>query len=184
MFLVQEVIWNYGAGVAARKMFSPRNEKWLWMVKDAGHYVFNLDDVRDPNVKYPNQKKNGRLKVNPSGKNPSDVWQIPKVTTGEKRTGQRAAKERTAHPAQFPEAVIRRIVLACSNRDDLILDPLAGSGTTGAVALSLGRYCILVEKDSSYVEMAARRLSNVTVMEPLPMAPREPQPVHQIAINL
>ena len=62
-YLLQEVVWNYSAGVACRKRFSPRNEKLLWFVKDPKSYVFNLDDVRDPDVKYPNQKKNGKLNV-------------------------------------------------------------------------------------------------------------------------
>ena len=71
-YLVQEVVWNYGAGVAARRAFSPRNEKFLWYTKSPDHYVFDLDSVRDPNVKYPNQRKNGRKRVNPRGKNPTD----------------------------------------------------------------------------------------------------------------
>jgi adenine-specific DNA-methyltransferase len=85
MHFLQEVVWNYAAGVAARKSFSPRNEKLLWYVKNPASYTFNLDDVRDPNVKYPNQKKNGKLKCNPLGKNPTDVWEIPKVTSGKDR---------------------------------------------------------------------------------------------------
>ena len=60
-FLIQEVVWNYGAGVASSSSFSPRNEKFLWYVKDAENYAFDLDAVRDPDVKYPNQKKNGKL---------------------------------------------------------------------------------------------------------------------------
>lgn len=51
-FLVQEVVWSYGAGVAAKRSFSPRNEKFLWYVKNPDDYVFNLDAVRDPKVKY------------------------------------------------------------------------------------------------------------------------------------
>ena len=66
-FLIQEIVWNYGAGVAGRLFYSPRNEKFLWYVKNEKEYTFNLDDVRDPNVKYPNQKKNGKLKCNPLG---------------------------------------------------------------------------------------------------------------------
>ena len=57
-FLLQEVVWNYGAGVAAKKYFSPRNEKFMWFVKDESSYTFELDRVRDKDVKYPNQKKN------------------------------------------------------------------------------------------------------------------------------
>ena len=124
---MQEVVWNYGAGVACRNSFSPRNEKFLWYVKSEKRYTFNLDDVRDPDVKYPNQKKEGKLRCNPNGKNPSDVWTIPKVTSGEKR----ASSERTLHPAQFPSAVIERVVLASSDPGDLILDPFMGWGDGG-----------------------------------------------------
>lgn len=154
-FLLQEVVWNYGAGVAAKKYFSPRNEKFMWFVKDESSYTFELDRVRDKNVKYPNQKKNGILKCNPLGKNPTDVWQFPKVTSG----ANRSSVERTAHPAQFPEKVIERIVLACSNEGDLVLDPFMGSGTTAAVCQRLNRRCIGFELRNDYVDIVAERVT-------------------------
>lgn len=154
-YLVQEVVWNYGAGVAARTSFSPRNEKFLWYVKDADRYTFNLDDVRDPDVKYPNQKKNGKLKCNPLGKNPTDVWAFPKVTSGTNRS----STERTPHPAQFPEAVIERIIKACSNTGDVVLDPFVGSGTSAVVARRLDRYAIGFEASEAYLaDVAVPRL--------------------------
>jgi len=155
MFLQQEVVWNYGAGVAGKRFFSPRNEKFLWYLKNSDSYTFNLDQIRDPNVKYPNQKKNGKIKVNPIGKNPSDVWEFPKVTSG----AGRASKERTPHPAQFPIAVIDRIILGCSNSNDLIMDPFLGSGTTAAVAIRRGRYCVGFEIRKDYCDIACERLS-------------------------
>jgi len=153
-YLMQEIVWHYGAGVAARQAFSPRNEKFLWYVKSPDTYAFNLDEIRDPDVKYPNQKKNGRLKCNPLGKNPSDVWILPKVTSGTNRS----SKERTAHPAQFPVAVIERIIRASSEPGDVILDPFMGSGTTALVASKLGRRVIGFELSSRYVEVAISRL--------------------------
>lgn len=153
-YMIQEVVWHYGAGVNTKKMLSPRNEKFLWYVKNPNSYVFNLDDIRDPNVKYPNQKKNGKLKCNPLGKNPSDVWEFPKVTSGEKRS----SKERTTHPAQFPVAVIDRIVKGCSNRGDLVLDPFMGSGTTAVAALDNRRKAIGFEIKEEYCEIAANRI--------------------------
>lgn len=153
-FLVQEIVWNYGAGVAGRRFFSPRNEKFLWYVKDSKKYQFNLDDVRDPNVKYPNQKKNGKLRCNPLGKNPGDVWQFPKVTSGRNR----ASKERTPHPAQFPRKVIKRIVKASSNEGDVVLDPFMGSGTTAVVSIGLGRPVIGFEIREDYCRIAAKRI--------------------------
>jgi len=157
-FLVQEVVWNYGAGVAGRKFLSPRNEKLLWYVKDEEQYIFNLDEVRDKNVKYPNQKKNGKLKCNPLGKNPSDVWQMPKVTSGQNRS----SKERTPHPAQFPEQLIDRIIKMSSNQGDLIIDPFLGSGTTAVVALANNRKVIGFELDPNYCTFAVKRIQNLT----------------------
>ncbi len=154
--LIQEIIWHYSAGVAGKRFLSPRNEKFLWYVKNKDNYTFNLDDIRDPNVKYPNQKKNGKIKVNPKGKNPTDVWQFPKVTSGRNR----ASKERTPHPAQFPVTVIERIVKASSNPGELILDAFIGSGTTAEVALSLERPVFGFEIKSDYCQIAANRLNS------------------------
>lgn len=156
-FLIQEVVWNYRAGVAGKLFFSPRNEKFLWYVKDRNAYVFNLDDVRDPDVKYPNQKKNGKLKCNPLGKNPTDVWQIPKVTSG----ADRSSKERTSHPAQFPTELVSRIILASSSPRDVVLDPFAGSGSLLEAAIKTGRKAIGIEINKEYVAIAAERLGKV-----------------------
>jgi len=92
--------------------------------------------------------------VNPLGKNPSDVWQFPKVTSGTDR----ASKERTDHPAQFPVAVVERIVRACSNVGDLVLDPFMGSGSTAEVGLRAQRAVVGFEIEPRYVATAARRL--------------------------
>lgn len=156
-YVVQEVVWNYGAGVACRQRFSPRNEKFLWCVKDPKDYVFNLDDVRDPDVKYPNQKKNGKLRCNPLGKNPSDVWLFPKVTSG----ADRSSPERTAHPAQYPIAVVERIIRASSNEGDLVLDPFMGSGSTAEAAMRSGRRSLGFEILPEYLGIVEERLGRV-----------------------
>lgn len=174
-FLMQEIVWNYGAGVAGRKFYSPRNEKFLWYIKDENDYTFNLDAVRDTNVKYPNQKKNGKIKVNPLGKNPSDVWQFPKVTSG----ANRSSKERTKHPAQFPEAVIERIIKASSQPGDLILDPFIGSGTTAAVALRLGRSVLGFEINPYYCQLASCRVEAALKLSEIP-AVQEQALLHQL----
>ena len=152
-YLLQEIVWQYGAGVSTKHRLSPRNEKWLFYVKNRDQYTFNLDDIRDPNVKYPNQKKNGKYRCNPLGKNPSDVWEFPKVTTGTKRS----SKERTGHPAQFPLGIVERVIKASSNQAELVLDPFAGSGSAGVAAVGLGRIFLGFEIRSDYCEIAAKR---------------------------
>lgn len=152
-YLLQEIVWHYGAGVSTKSVFCPRNEKWLYYVRNPKDYTFNLDAVRDPNVKYPNQRKNGKLRCNPLGKNPSDVWSFPKVTTGRNRS----SKERTHHPAQFPLAVVDRIIKASSQPSDLVLDPFSGSGSTGIAAVGTDRVYLGFEVREDYCALASKR---------------------------
>lgn len=156
LYLNQEIVWNYSAGVACKKYLSPRNEKVLWYVKDDQNYTFNLDAIRDKNVKYPNSKKNGKLRVNSLGKNPSDVWEIAKVTTGYNRS----SDERTPHPCQFPTDLIDRLVLGFTNEDDIIFDPFVGSGTTFESCIKHNRFCIGFEIMPEYCKIAKRRIEN------------------------
>ena len=155
-FLLQEIVWKYGAGVSTKNRLTPRNEKWLFYVKDARDYTFRLAYIRDPNVKYPNQKKNGKFRCNPLGKNPSDVWEFPKVTTGT----QRSSRERSGHPAQFPLAVVERIILASSKPGDLVLDPFAGSCSAGLAAIGLGRIFVGIELRQDYCDLAIKRFED------------------------
>jgi DNA methylase len=96
------------------------------------------------------------LKCNPLGKNPSDVWEIPKVTSGQNRS----AEERTPHVAQFPLAVIDRIIKASSNEGDVIFDPFIGSGTTAVAALHNKRQVIGFEINPDYCQIAANRIED------------------------
>ena len=155
-YFMQEVVWYYEAGVATYKIFSPRNEKYLWYVKNPRSYLFKLNAVRDKNVKYPNQKKNGIVKVNPQGKNPTNVWTMPKVTSGNGRS----AKDRTPHPTQAPIQIIERIVKACSNEGDVVFDPFLGSGTTALAALQQNRLTIGCEINSKYLPIIKNRIQN------------------------
>lgn len=156
--LIQEVVWNYGAGVAGKKFLSPRNEKFLWYVKNSEVYTFNLDAIRDPDVKYPDQKKNGRLRCNTIGKNPSDVWQIAKVTSGKDR----ASVERAPHPAQFPLDLVDRIVLGFSNSGELVLDPFMGSGTTAESCIRHDREVLGFELREDYCKFIGTRLKRAS----------------------
>jgi modification methylase len=68
---------------------------------------------------------------------------------------------RKMHPTQKPEALLHRIILASSNKGDVVLDPFLGSGTTAAVAKRLGRKFIGIERDETYVDAARARLAGV-----------------------
>jgi len=87
-------------------------------------------------------------------------WYLP-LCTGAERIKINGKK---AHSTQKPEALLYNVILASSNPGDLVLDPFVGSGTTAAVAKKLGRHYIGIELDSGYVEIANRRLDNISPM--------------------
>jgi site-specific DNA-methyltransferase (adenine-specific)/modification methylase len=69
------------------------------------------------------------------------------------------------HSTQKPEALLHRILLATSNKNDLVLDPFLGSGTTATVAKKLGRNYYGIEKEKIYFKAAEQRLINTKVIE-------------------
>lgn len=84
-------------------------------------------------------------------------WHIP-LCTGEERLKVNGEK---AHATQKPEALLHRILRACSNPGDVVLDPFFGTGTTGAVAKKLRRRWIGIEREESYVTLARERIAGV-----------------------
>ncbi len=73
-----------------------------------------------------------------------------------------------AHSTQKPEALLRRVIIASSQKDDIILDPFFGTGTTGAVAKQLHRYWIGIEQDERYISLAKKRIDEVQQLNPIP----------------
>lgn len=84
-------------------------------------------------------------------------WVIP-LATGKERLKSNGVK---AHPTQKPEALLYRIILSSTAPGDVVLDPFFGSGTTGAVAKSLGRNFIGIEREWKYINAAKKRIKAV-----------------------
>ncbi len=82
-------------------------------------------------------------------------WLLP-LCTGEERL--RNAHGLKLHPTQKPEALLHRVLIACTLPEDVVLDPFAGTGTTAVVAKRLGRHFIGIERHPAYVEAALARL--------------------------
>ncbi len=154
--LRNRIIWHFGHGLHAKKRFSGRYEVILWFTK-TDKYVFNLDPVRIPQ-KYPNKKyfkgpKKGQLSGNPLGKNPSDVWDIPNVKANH--------PEKTIHPAQFPVELVERLILSMTNKNDLVVDPFIGVGTTAIAALLHERRVAGADIVEQYLEIARQRINDL-----------------------
>lgn len=86
----------------------------------------------------------------------SDVWEIGILAP--------PSKERTGYPTQKPEALLERLVLACTQEGDRVLDPMCGSGTTLAVADRLGRHGVGIDSSPVAIRYARKRLSDSTVV--------------------
>ncbi|MFZ1743673.1 MAG: site-specific DNA-methyltransferase [Pontixanthobacter sp.] len=138
--LVQELVWHYEGGMTYRRRFSHRTERWLWLSKTPSDCVFNLDAVRDPSLNRTIDSRNHAL-----GKNPTDYWYFDRVVGGKG-----AGSSKTNHPAQFPQAMIERIIRACSPPHGIVLDPFSGSGTTAMAARSTNRSSISIEIDPNH----------------------------------
>ncbi len=82
-------------------------------------------------------------------------WEFP-TCGGQERLKRDGIK---VHPTQKPEALIYRILLACTKPGDVVLDPFFGTGTTGAVAKRLGRHWIGIERESDYIAAAEERIA-------------------------
>ncbi len=81
-------------------------------------------------------------------------WVLP-ICGGPERIKRNGTK---AHPTQKPEALLYRVMLATTNKGDVVLDPFFGTGTTGAVAKRLGREWIGIEREQDYIGVAKERI--------------------------
>ncbi len=148
-YLKNLIIWNFDWGGSTNKRFAPRYEFVFWFVKDKHHYTFHLDDVKIPALNYRPDRYKSQMK------NPTDVWRISMVSGN--------FEERTSHPAQYPEELVERILLAGTSKGQVVLDPFMGSGTTAVVAKKLGRHYVGYETVKEYCLIAQSRLDRVEV---------------------
>ena len=144
---LNEVVWAYDFGGRARDRWARKHDSILWYAKGDA-WVFNRDAV--DRIPYLSPRLAGPEKT-ARGKLPTDVWWMTIVGPG--------SPERTGYPTQKPERLLTRIVAASSRPGDLVLDPYAGSGTTGVVAQRLGRRWLLVDQNPEAVAVARRRLA-------------------------
>jgi len=123
--------------------FTNATETLIWAQKsqEQKKYTFNYQTMKNLNDE----------------KQMQNVWQIP-LCRGEERI---MIDGKKAHSTQKPEALLYRVILSSSNVGDVVLDPFFGSGTTGAVAKKLKRKFIGIELESTYVEIARKRIDSI-----------------------
>jgi DNA modification methylase len=167
------VIWYYTFGVNCTKKFSRSHAHLFHFVKDPKHFTFNN---MDPAIRVPSARQlvYADTRANSNGRLPDDTWILrpqdlpdgfqPNEDTWYFSRVCGTFKERAGwHGCQMPEQLLGRIIRACSNQDEVVLDPFGGSGTTLVVAKKLDRKWIGFETSPNYAAQAQVRLDAAMV---------------------
>ena len=162
------VVWHYKNKANLGGDWGRSHESIIHLRKSKS-FTFNIDEIRIPygahTLKYPSHPQaltsqygggaNGKTRdnwvPNAKGAKPKDVIDIPTTCNG--------MGEKTAHPTQKPEELLRKLVLASSNPGDLVADPFSGSGTTAVVSEQLGRRWSTCDNNREYNSWAIERLN-------------------------
>lgn len=148
-WILNDVVWrktNPMPNFRGRR-FTNAHETLIWASREqSSRYTFNYESMK---------AMNDDIQMR------SD-WLFP-ICSGPERLKDEGGRK--AHPTQKPEALLQRILLASTNRGDIVLDPFFGTGTTGAVAKQLGRRFIGIEQDADYVKAARERIVKVEVLD-------------------
>jgi len=151
---LNEIIWAYDYGGRPKDRWPPKHDNILLYAKNRSNYVFNVDEIERipymaPGLVGPEKAARGKL--------PTDTWWHTIVPTN--------SSEKTGYPTQKPLGILRRIIQASTQPGALVLDFFAGSGTTGAAALALGRRFILVDNNPEALAVMARRFDGAEGIE-------------------
>ena len=147
-WILNDVIWNKKNPMPNFRgtRFTNAHETLIWASKsEKSKYTFNYQSLKCLNDDL-------QMRSN---------WELP-ICNGSERLKKNGKK---VHSTQKPEALLHRILLATSNKDDLILDPFLGSGTTATVAKKLGRNFYGIEKEKNYFKAAEQRIKRTIPIE-------------------
>jgi DNA modification methylase len=159
-----EVIWYYrGAGVSPRRwgrrhdtlLFYTKGKKW-WFDADPVRTAYASTTIERFKHQIGNVRGKadyGQQKLNPLGKHPDDVLEIPIVAPSD--------RQRLGYPTQKPPELLARVILASSKPGDVVLDPFAGCGTTLVVAQAHARKWIGIDISPTAVNLMKRRMDKV-----------------------
>lgn len=144
-WMLNDVVWRKSNPMPnfRGKRLTNAHETLIWASRDENSkYTFNYEALKELN----------------DGVQMRSDWVLPICTGHERLKDEHGDK---AHPTQKPESLLHRVIMATTNKGDVILDPFFGTGTTGAVAKMLGRDFIGIEREEAYRKVAAERISRV-----------------------
>ncbi|MHA2365705.1 MAG: DNA-methyltransferase [Candidatus Hodarchaeales archaeon] len=164
---VRWLVWHYRNKPMLGKNDWVRSHESILHVRKSTKFIFNSNAIREPyNVhtkKYPerSQGKSSQYQgaktetqwwsPNTKGAKPRDVIDIPALNN--------SMKEKTKHPTQKPEALLRKLLMGTAPKNGLILDPFAGSGTSAIVAEQMELSWVACELKIEYIEIIKKRIN-------------------------
>ncbi len=155
--VINRITWQREKGRGARRNWKNSLED-IWFATVSDEYTFNVSDVMSRRKVLAPYKVEGKPKDweetaegNFRNTYPSNFWDDISIPYW-------SMPENTAHPTQKPEKLLAKLILASSNKGDVVLDPFLGSGTTSVVAKKSGRHYIGIEQNPLYCEWAEYRL--------------------------
>jgi site-specific DNA-methyltransferase (adenine-specific) len=169
------VVWYYTFGVHCKNKFTRSHAHLFYFVKDPNRFTFHADAIAVPSAR---QLVYADARANPNGRLPDDTWILrpqdcldgltPHEDTWYFPRVNGTFKERAGfHGCQMPEQLLGRIIRACSNPEDVVLDPFSGSATTLAVAKKLGRHFLGFDLSEDYIARGTDRIDRIVVGQPL-----------------
>jgi len=152
------ITWEREKGRGAKANWKNCTED-IWFFTNSSDYTFNVNDVklrRKVLAPYKDEKRKPKDWLEKKDGNfrdtfPSNIWNDISIPFW-------SMPENTEHPTQKPEKLLAKIILASTNKGDVIFDPFIGSGTTAVVAKKVGRIYVGVEVDEYYCHLAEKRL--------------------------
>lgn len=163
------IVWHKKDGFYSTKKKYVSNQETILFFTISEKYFFNSEIIRVPyesESRIEHAKKKGILKKgkrwfpNENGKLCSDVWHFSSVRHLNKVNGK---LKKYIHPTAKPEKMIERIVLASSEKNNVVLDLFSGSGVTSYIAKKYDRFFTGCENNSIYLDYANERLKSIDV---------------------
>jgi site-specific DNA-methyltransferase (adenine-specific) len=157
---LNEIVWSYNFGGRGKDRWPAKHDTILVYAKKLGDHTFNWNDIdripyAAPELQYVGRSREEAEKRIASGQVPTDVWNMSIVGT--------ASKERLGYPNQKPVKLIKRAIVASSNKGDVVLDPFVGSGTTAAAALEADRKFIVSDAGDDAIAIMQKRFTSFDV---------------------
>lgn len=156
-YIQNRITWQREKGRGALSNWKNGMED-IWFATNSKTYTFNVEDVKIRRRVLATYKVDGIPKDWEETKQgnfrntyPSNFWDDISIPYW-------SMPENTSHPTQKPEKLLAKLILASSNKGDVILDPFLGSGTTSVTAKKLGRHYIGIEQNEQYCVWAEKRL--------------------------